>query len=78
MAPFPAWRSSPPVIIYPRTRPAPSSLKTWLPHLLKALLFIGLMVVWVITIRPTWFASKVGEFTVENKADLELMGIIQK
>lgn len=78
MAPLSAWRSSPPVIIYPRTRPAPPSFKTWVLHLLKALLVIGLVLIWIITMQPAWFTKNVGEFAVENAVDLGILGIVQK
>jgi hypothetical protein len=78
MAPLPAWRSSPQVIIYPRTRPTTPSFKTWVLHVLKALLVIGLVLIWIIKMRPAWFTENVGEFAVENTVDLGLVGIIQK
>jgi hypothetical protein len=78
MAPLPAWQSTPPVIIYPRTRPTPPSFKTWAPHFLKALLVVGLVLIWIITMRPDWFSERAGEFAVEKVVDLGLVGIIQK
>jgi hypothetical protein len=78
MAPLPAWRSIPPVIIYPSTRPKPPSFKAWAPHILKALLVVGLVLIWVITVRPAWFSERAGEFAIEKTVDLGLVGIIQK
>jgi hypothetical protein len=78
MAPLPAWRSTSPVIIYPRIRPKQPSFKTWAPHVLKALLVVGLVLIWIITTRPDWFSGSAGEFTIEKAVDLGLVGIIQK
>lgn len=78
MAPLPAWRSTPPVIIYPRIRTKQPSFKTWAPHVLKALLVVVLMLIWIITMRPDWFRGSAGEFTIEKAVDLGLVGIIQK
>lgn len=78
MAPPSAWRSSPPLIIYPRTRQKPTSLKTWAPHVLKALLVIGMVLVWIIKMRPAWFTQDVGEFASEKTVDIGMVGIIRK
>lgn len=76
MAPLPAWRSLP-VIVYPRTRLTAPSFKTWVPHVLKALLITGLGLIWILTMRPAWFTEIIGEFAVENTVDLGIVGIIQ-
>lgn len=77
MAPPPAWRSPPPVTIYPRSHTPLRSVSTWIPHILKALLAIGLVLIWMVRLWPILKSENVVEFGAPGAVNLGLVGIIQ-